>query len=237
MIGAALDGGRGAVTDAAALWLVFLSSPAAPQRAMSLLELDGYLTGVILAPSLIAPSRWMAGLWIEDEPVFDDPEQIQMALNAVGMMFSTLSGRIDRSLRRLETERICDYRPAFQINEGKPSHEAIRIWVSGFCKAMALAPTGWSALAEDERLQPIFTPLVGFIEVDDPEFEPADDIEERLDDAAAQLPRTILLLRKIAQLRASRPSGTAATRRTKVGRNDPCPCGSGKKFKHCCGPN
>jgi preprotein translocase subunit SecA len=23
----------------------------------------------------------------------------------------------------------------------------------------------------------------------------------------------------------------------KVGRNDPCPCGSGKKFKHCCGKN
>ncbi len=22
---------------------------------------------------------------------------------------------------------------------------------------------------------------------------------------------------------------------TKVGRNDPCPCGSGKKFKKCCG--
>ena len=21
----------------------------------------------------------------------------------------------------------------------------------------------------------------------------------------------------------------------RVGRNDPCPCGSGKKFKHCCG--
>lgn len=24
---------------------------------------------------------------------------------------------------------------------------------------------------------------------------------------------------------------------TKVGRNDPCPCGSGKKYKHCCGKN
>ena len=24
-------------------------------------------------------------------------------------------------------------------------------------------------------------------------------------------------------------------RGTKVGRNDPCPCGSGKKFKKCCG--
>ncbi|MBQ2470830.1 MAG: SEC-C domain-containing protein, partial [Ruminococcus sp.] len=23
----------------------------------------------------------------------------------------------------------------------------------------------------------------------------------------------------------------------KVGRNDPCPCGSGKKYKKCCGRN
>jgi preprotein translocase subunit SecA len=23
----------------------------------------------------------------------------------------------------------------------------------------------------------------------------------------------------------------------KTGRNDPCPCGSGKKFKKCCGAN
>jgi preprotein translocase subunit SecA len=21
----------------------------------------------------------------------------------------------------------------------------------------------------------------------------------------------------------------------RIGRNDPCPCGSGKKYKHCCG--
>jgi len=32
---------------------------------------------------------------------------------------------------------------------------------------------------------------------------------------------------------ASPPGST--TRRVKVGRNDPCPCGSGKKFKKCCG--
>ena len=24
---------------------------------------------------------------------------------------------------------------------------------------------------------------------------------------------------------------------SKVGRNDPCPCGSGKKYKNCCGKN
>lgn len=27
------------------------------------------------------------------------------------------------------------------------------------------------------------------------------------------------------------------TNKVKVGRNDPCPCGSGKKYKHCCGKN
>jgi preprotein translocase subunit SecA len=32
----------------------------------------------------------------------------------------------------------------------------------------------------------------------------------------------------------SRPRAAAAAGR-KIGRNDPCPCGSGKKYKHCCG--
>ncbi|MCR5691850.1 MAG: SEC-C domain-containing protein [Eubacterium sp.] len=30
-------------------------------------------------------------------------------------------------------------------------------------------------------------------------------------------------------------SGTIRNENRKVGRNDPCPCGSGKKFKQCCG--
>lgn len=29
--------------------------------------------------------------------------------------------------------------------------------------------------------------------------------------------------------------GSAGTRKTRPGRNDPCSCGSGKKFKKCCG--
>jgi Mrp family chromosome partitioning ATPase len=34
---------------------------------------------------------------------------------------------------------------------------------------------------------------------------------------------------------ASDGSATAPVHRQKVGRNEPCPCGSGKKFKKCCG--
>jgi uncharacterized protein len=53
--------------------------------------------------------------------------------------------------------------------------------------------------------------------------------------AAAQIPRAILLLKKIATIRASRPAARHLPHRTKIGRNDPCPCGSGMKFKRCCG--
>jgi preprotein translocase subunit SecA len=31
------------------------------------------------------------------------------------------------------------------------------------------------------------------------------------------------------------PAETVRRAQPKVGRNDPCPCGSGKKYKHCCG--
>jgi preprotein translocase subunit SecA len=35
---------------------------------------------------------------------------------------------------------------------------------------------------------------------------------------------------------ASRPQGATVVRsQPKVGRNDPCPCGSGRKYKHCHG--
>ena len=235
MIADAVHDDREAVTDAASTWLAFLASPAVPQRSMSLLELDGYLTGVIVAPSLIRPSRWMAGLWIDAEPVFDDAAQIQLVLSAVGVMFNALSTRIEQSLRRLEKERVCDYRPAFQMNEGKPPHEAIRTWVGGFWRAMALTPTDWRALAADERTQVLITPFVGFIDAGkDGGFEPAPDIDDRLDEAAAEIPRAILLLRKIAQMRASRISPAQQTLHPKIGRNDPCPCSSGKKYKRCC---
>lgn len=36
--------------------------------------------------------------------------------------------------------------------------------------------------------------------------------------------------------REQKVSGTVR-KAEKIGRNDPCPCGSGKKYKHCCGKN
>ena len=46
---------------------------------------------------------------------------------------------------------------------------------------------------------------------------------------------------KQMQLNYNRGEGTSSVqpvrRGKKVGRNEPCPCGSGKKYKKCCGVN
>jgi uncharacterized protein len=163
-----------------------------------------YLTGVIVAPSLIRPGLWMAGLWPDEEPVFDDALQMQSVLAALGMMLNTLGAKIEQSLRRLEAERVCDYRPAFCIPDARPPHDKVSAWVRGFWRAMQLAPSDWSPLLADERTQVILTPFVDFMNVESEPIELADDIEDRLDEAAEAIPRSILLLRKIAEIRAGR---------------------------------
>lgn len=227
------------MTDAKATLLSFLASPAAPRTTLSPLELDGYLTGVIVTPQStpILPSQWLPGLWGDEEPIFDDDAQIEAMLGAVMEYYNALIADIDRGLKRLESDGVADYRPMFLTGGAKPAHEAVRRWVRGFWKAMALAPAVWRALAEDERTQILIQPLVRFSEFEDQKpVESPDNIEDLLDEHAALIPRTILVLHKLARIRSA-DAHAAPDRRSKVGRNDPCPCGSGQKYKRCCGRN
>ena len=68
-------------------------------------------------------------------------------------------------------------------------------------------------------------------------------IRARGDDAAAYLPLASLLLSpdrtppdQCGPKSDLIPSGREPWRREPgPGRNEPCPCGSGRKYKHCCG--
>jgi uncharacterized protein len=224
-------------TGATAVTPAILLSPQPPQISMSPLELDGYLTGIIVTPQAasIRPSAWIARLWGDDAPIFEDEAQIEAVLGAVMIHYNTLLRDIDRSLERMEADRIVDYRPLFRSGDQKPTHDAVRAWVRGFWKAMALAPETWSALVEDERTNIIIVPFVGFFDLGTLEpHEIPDDIDDRLDADAALIPRMILVLRKLARIRETAGRTAPLPRRSKVGRNDPCPCGSGKKYKRCC---
>lgn len=219
------------IADPLSTWLGFLTSPAAPRSAMSPMELDGYLTGIVVSPDLLLPSDWLDGIWGQNEPTFDGLDQTKTVIAAVMDHYNAIIAALDVGFKQIEAKQPVDYRPLFLAASDKPKHEVVRTWVRGFGKAMALAPESWSSLAEDKRLQPLLTPFIGFLDVKDPNFEPADNIDELLDEAATAIPRATIILRKIAQFRAER----TARRHSKVGRNDPCPCGSGLKYKRCCG--
>ena len=69
--------------------------------------------------------------------------------------------------------------------------------------------------------------------------------EGMIDDIKIDAARLIFIARvniqreKVAKETGTSGDGTGQQRtvvkKNKVGRNDPCPCGSGKKYKHCCG--
>ncbi|WP_293813250.1 UPF0149 family protein [uncultured Bosea sp.] len=223
--------------DPIAVWSSFLASPQAPKTAMSPLELDGYLTGVVVTPQAapILPSVWMARIWGDDEPIFGDDAQINAVLGAVIAHYNLLLSDIDRSLKRMEADRNVDYRPPFVVGDEKPSHDAVRAWARGFWKAMTLAPATWSGLVEDERTKVVLEPFIGFFDLGGPhpELGPSDS-DASLDAEAALIPRMILILRKLARIREAAGRSAPISRREKVGRNDPCLCGSGKKYKRCC---
>lgn len=83
-------------------------------------------------------------------------------------------------------------------------------------------------------------------------FRGADMFAELVDDIRENTARMILSLTKKApdtrRVQIANPITESASgeiakkiitikKADKVGRNDPCPCGSGKKYKHCCGAN
>jgi hypothetical protein len=86
-------------------------------------------------------------------------------------------------------------------------------------------------LAKDERLQPFLAPFMCFADISDPGLEPGDNFDELLDKAAAAIPHAATVLYKLAQVTGQ----STQRRRDKTRRNDPCPCGSGLKYKRCCG--
>jgi len=213
--------------DQLAAWISFLASPVAPPTAMRPVELEGYLTGLIVAPDLVPPSMWLEALWGEDEPMFDTVDQLQAVLASVMGYHNELIDIIDR--------QGAGWRPMFMDETGKADLERAAIWVRGFWQAMSAVPASWSALVEDERTQILVEPFATFVDLGALNNEPLpDNIDEIRQESAGLIPHVLPALRKLAQLRSANPSARA-TRKTS--RNRTCPCGSGKKYKRCCGLN
>jgi uncharacterized protein len=187
------------------------------------LEMDGYLTGTLVTPELEV-TDWVADLWTAIPPVIDQA-RMKQSLAAVLTRRKAIEADLQKGWPA--------YQPSFCERGKKADHDTIRKWMKGFYRAMKLHADYWSDLADDDRTETFVALLFGFIETDEP-IEERDDADAIRDQHAELLPRAILAMRKLALLRDGNATALRSLQARKVGRNDPCPCGSGKKYKRCC---
>jgi uncharacterized protein len=206
----------------------FLMSDASPEDCMQLSDLDGFLTGIAIGPELVMPSEWLPAIWGGDEPVFESMEQAQTVIG-------TIMGRYNEILRELDTDPE-GYEPVFW--EGPDGEVIAADWAEGFVDAIRLRPEAWRPLLEDREalilLMPILA-LCGDAEGGSPlELDPEEDVD-LLAQAPDLIPACVVGMHGFWKERRGQPkAGSGRAKSAKVGRNDPCPCGSGRKYKRCC---
>lgn len=190
-------------------------------RAFDTLDLDefwavGFFVAIHTGPDVIAPSTWF-GLLAEDVKSADATLENESFLG----MLAVYEG-IGLQLRE-DPENLP---PKGEV----ANDEAIRDFCSGYFHGAKLHEH-WKD--HDEAVLPLFTFAVLADEVDDDLLESGDaPVENPAEWRASEIAR---LGERVRWLRDFwRDKKTARVTSTKVGRNDPCPCGSGKKYKKCC---
>ena len=199
---------------------------------MLISELDGFIAGIVVCPELIMPGEWLPMIWgggpnEDSNPAFDD---IAQAEKLTGLIMEHYNATIaDLTAGR--------YAPVFDVD---PRNDDIlwEFWIDGFGAAMGLRPGSWMELADaDDDTR---TALAGFIMLGDISHEESDLPEAEIEELTSIAPDLISLWTETLNAwRLSQSPGQPSQRSDfgKVGRNDPCPCGSGKKYKKCCGLN
>ena len=113
---------------------------------MTLSELDGYVTGVLVCPDMISPSEWLPHVWGETgDAAFADQ---QMAEETIGAVMAHCNSVAEAITRRLWVKPIYEIDPNSDETMWEP-------WIDGFTRAMGLRPDAWSNLLDtaDEETQ------------------------------------------------------------------------------------
>lgn len=222
------------------------------EKTMNLEELDGYFAAVVASPDDTPPEEILAHVWggeLADTETFADEE-------AMTEFIALTLRHWHHVLRRLEADD--DFVPLLLEDEGEDEDSRGHDWANGFVRGMSLNPETWASLFEDEEMKPALIPILtlAFEHDPDPNLRPSGGPlrpEERdilLQGLAAAVPVIFdffgaqdefdedidedIVERSIVE-RSLADSIPYQRETPKVGRNAPCPCGSGKKYKRCCG--
>ena len=206
------------------------------EEAMLLEELDGFIAGLLACPELIMPGDWLPLVWNEDsaaqQPVFGDLDHANRVLGLVMEHYNNIA--------RTLMERPDRYSPLFSIDT-RNGDILWELWIEGFEKAVALRPAAWTKLLDadaDTAAAMSGMLLLADIARGEKEIDDRDVIRAAAPDKITDWV-VILNQWRLANTQPVQDTDPriVTTPRKKVGRNEPCPCGSGKKYKKCCGLN
>ncbi len=114
-------------------------------------------------------------------------------------------------------------------------------WARGFMRGMHMRHGGWAELVNDEEHGGCLTPMMMLYHEhdEDPEMRPDPFTPDKREQVIALMAAGLMNAYEYFRQEREADLGVHAPERqrnaAKVGRNDPCPCGSGKKYKKCCG--
>jgi uncharacterized protein len=197
------------------------------EGVLDISELDGLFTAIISGPVVIPPSRWLPVVWGDFEPVWDDATDLGDILS--------LMIRHMNSIAAILTEQPEDFEPIFfERKVEDKSYTIVDEWCHGYMQGVALAAEQWNIAGQEmiNLLTPImaFTSKAGWEMLDKLSHEEIDFFQQDITPNVRKIHAYWLDKRKEIH-----PPVVPRKRETPgVGRNDPCPCGSGRKYKKCC---
>jgi uncharacterized protein len=203
-------------------------------EAMTLDTLDGYLHAVAIGPQTVMPKQWLPKVWGEDSammPPMDSIDQLNYIMGLVMRHYNSIISGFEQN-----PPLVMPYWNTYQYAIGE--FEDAEMWAHGFTEGVALNRAAWKHLFDSPQGQQWYRPigLLGeeSFSANQDELtktpEQREQLAQQIEESLVNIHAFWLPLRKAIHERE-----TSQRIRTKVGRNEPCPCGSGKKFKKCCG--
>ncbi len=222
-----------------------LATVPAERHPLDVAMLDGFLAALQLLPGVVAPEAWL--------PFVFDAQGRAVVLPGEP---ATRRRAVDLVLRRYdELGAYIAAREPFEpvifelLDEegnalaGRDAIAALEPWAEGFVNALTAFPALHDRLGGDDVEPDTLGAILRHLPVDpdDPSEESRVFAEEEadferdypladLDEAIEALVAAVLDIADV-----TRPRRPVERATPKVGRNDPCPCGSGRKYKHCHG--
>jgi uncharacterized protein len=205
-------------------WLrQFLAGRPAAADVMSLEGIDGYYCALMMDPDWSRVRELAARIFgSSDETLyFDNDEQEERVARLLSRHLRTIATRLDA------------HHVHVPLLDGAAAPKG-QSWAKGFIAGMEVMAPEWERYMTSEAVDPFTGPVLALALNDDEERGEMRMTPELRADCIPLLPAAILGLYASARLEAQQRKRRPA-RSTKVGRNEPCPCGSGKKYKRCCG--